>query len=186
VNTLFNNRPLFPAVDDFLHQASDSLNWPTGIRYDPGKTGVFLKSLGVHEHWNNPALKQYTRDLDISGTGIELYSIPGNLVTDASAHIVTSIAKPGIISNTNSFKLFPNPFTSQVNIQYSLKANSIVSIKVYNTSGQLVANVLNANQTAGSYSQIWAPSVNLQSGTYFASIYINNKLSSSAQLNYKK
>jgi hypothetical protein len=187
VNTLFNNRPLFPAVDDFLHQAADSLNWPTGIRYDPGKTHIYLKSLGVHEHWNNPAQKQYTRDLDRSGTGIELYSIPGNLVADSSATVVvTSIAKPDIKSNTNSFKSFPNPFTSELKIQYVLNVNSKVSIAIYNTSGQLIANVLNANQSAGNYIQKWTPSANLQSGVYFANVYINNSLCRSLKLNYIK
>lgn len=84
VNTLFNNRPLFPAVDDFLHQAADSLNWPSGIRYDPGNTGTCIASLGVHEHWNNPEAKQYSRDLYSNGTGIELVSVPSYLVTLSS------------------------------------------------------------------------------------------------------
>lgn len=40
-------------VDDYLHQAADTTNWPAGIAYDPNGTGVHLKSLGVHEHWND-------------------------------------------------------------------------------------------------------------------------------------
>jgi Domain of unknown function (DUF362)/Secretion system C-terminal sorting domain len=189
VNTLFNNRPLFPAVDDFLHQAADSLNWPAGIRYDPGRTGTCLKSLGVHEHWNNSSQKQYTRNLNTSGIGIELYPIPGNLASDASYNnkaIVTSITKPDLISDANSIKSFPNPFSSEVMIQYILNTKSNISIKVYNASGQLVANVLNANQLAGSYSKTWTPSGSLQSGIYFASVYINNSLSRSLKMNYIK
>ena len=62
-----------PAVDDYLHQAADSVNWPTGIVYDPDKTGTPLGSLGTHEHWNNAAARQYSRNLSpATGTGIEL------------------------------------------------------------------------------------------------------------------
>jgi hypothetical protein len=35
--------------------------------------------LGTHEHWNNPTDKQYSRNLG-TGKGIELVSIPENLV----------------------------------------------------------------------------------------------------------
>ena len=66
-------------VDDYLHQAADSSNWPVGIKYDPDKSGRPLSSLGVHEHWNNADLKQYSRNLGLS-TGIELISIPDTLV----------------------------------------------------------------------------------------------------------
>ena len=62
-----------PGVDDYLHQAADSANWPVGIKYDPNGTGHYIASLGMHEHWNNDTLKQYSRNLDpVNGTGIEL------------------------------------------------------------------------------------------------------------------
>jgi hypothetical protein len=62
-----------PGVDDYLHQAADSNNWPTGIKYDPNNTGVHIYSLGVHEHWNNPIDMQYSRNLSAAGTGIEYF-----------------------------------------------------------------------------------------------------------------
>jgi hypothetical protein len=39
----------------------------------------------VHEHWNNPIDKQYSRNLDPNGTGIELVTGPG-LVGDFDAN----------------------------------------------------------------------------------------------------
>ena len=66
-------------IDDYLHQAADPANWPRGIIYDPDNSGIPLSSLGVHEHWNDPVRKQYSRNLGRS-TGIELISIPANLV----------------------------------------------------------------------------------------------------------
>jgi hypothetical protein len=66
-------------VDDYMHQAADPANWPEGIIYDPDNSGTPVPMLGVHEHWNNPIDKQYTRNLG-TGNGIELVSIPEELV----------------------------------------------------------------------------------------------------------
>lgn len=78
-NNGFETMPNGSGVDDYLHQAADSTNWPEGIKYDPDNSGKPISSLGVHEHWNNPEKKQYTRNLG-PGKGIELISIPEYLV----------------------------------------------------------------------------------------------------------
>jgi hypothetical protein len=59
---------------DYLHEAAQADNPPSGSFYDPGRTGVRLASLGVHEHWNNPTDKQYSRNLG-TGAGIELIAL---------------------------------------------------------------------------------------------------------------
>lgn len=79
VNNEYSNMPNVNGVDDYLHQAADSSNWPVGIIYDPDNSGNPLSSLGVHEHWNNSVDKQYSRNLG-SGKGIELVTIPEYLV----------------------------------------------------------------------------------------------------------
>jgi hypothetical protein len=71
--------PGIRGVDDYLHQAADSSNWPDGIVYDPDNSGKPLPSLGVHEHWNNAQSKQYSGNLGLK-KGIELVSIPDTLV----------------------------------------------------------------------------------------------------------
>ena len=57
--------------DNYLHEAARAGDPPSGTSYDPENDGVRLASLGVHEHWNNPVDKQYSRNLGI-GDGIEL------------------------------------------------------------------------------------------------------------------
>jgi hypothetical protein len=79
VNNDWESIPNMYGVDDYMHQAADHSNWPEGIVYDPDNSGKPLPSLGVHEHWNNPVDKQYSRNLG-TGKGIELVSIPENLV----------------------------------------------------------------------------------------------------------
>lgn len=78
-NNVFETGPNMFGVDDYLHQAADSKNWPDGIIYDPDNIGKPLPSLGVHEHWNNPGKKQYSGNLGRPG-GITLVSVPDTLV----------------------------------------------------------------------------------------------------------
>ncbi len=76
------------AGDDYLHEAAQANNPPSGVFYDPISAGdvVRLPSLGTHEHWNNFIDKQYSRNLG-TGNGIELLmfssvSDPGPLAGD--------------------------------------------------------------------------------------------------------
>jgi hypothetical protein len=79
VNNEWESMPNAYGVDDYMHQAADNANWPQGIKYDPDNSGKPIPVLGVHEHWNNPIDKQYSRNIG-KGIGIELVSIPENLV----------------------------------------------------------------------------------------------------------
>ncbi|MBK8549957.1 MAG: T9SS type A sorting domain-containing protein [Ignavibacteria bacterium] len=63
----------------------------------------------------------------------------------------------------------PNPFNPSTVISYSLKANSNVSIKIYNILGSEVSTLVNERQNAGSYSVDFNGS-NLSSGVYFYSL----------------
>ncbi|HOW68183.1 MAG TPA: DUF362 domain-containing protein [Candidatus Paceibacterota bacterium] len=70
-------------VDDYLHEAALANDPPSGTFYDPNHATATkrLASLGVHEHWNNPQERKYSRNLGLD-PGIELIearlgSIPG-------------------------------------------------------------------------------------------------------------
>ncbi|MBM3878179.1 MAG: DUF362 domain-containing protein [Verrucomicrobia bacterium] len=65
--------PRQAGVDDYLHEAALAADPPSGTFYDPDHAVATqrLPSLGVHEHWNNPQDKQYSRNLG-AGPGIEL------------------------------------------------------------------------------------------------------------------
>jgi len=79
VNNQWEAMPNAYGVEDYIHQAADPANWPEGVVYDPDNSGKPVPVLGVHEHWNNPIDKQYSRNLG-TGNGIELVSIPDDLV----------------------------------------------------------------------------------------------------------
>lgn len=69
----WNDHPHMQGTDDYLHEAALADNPPSGTFYDPNHANnvVRLASLGVHEHWNNPQARQYSRNLG-TGRGIEL------------------------------------------------------------------------------------------------------------------
>ncbi|MCQ2386145.1 MAG: DUF362 domain-containing protein, partial [Clostridia bacterium] len=59
--------------ENYLHESALAYNPPSGVVYRDGK-GNMVTSLGVHEHWNNPTDKQYSRNLG-KDEGIELVTV---------------------------------------------------------------------------------------------------------------
>ena len=60
--------------DNYLHEAAQADDPPSGTVYDPENDDIPLQSLGVHEHWNNPTDKKYSRNLG-RRQGIELIAL---------------------------------------------------------------------------------------------------------------
>lgn len=121
-NNAFEAMPAINGVDDYLHQAADSANWPKGIIYDPDINGRPIQSLGVHEHWNNPVNKQYSRNLGKS-YGIELISVPANIIGPKAPEMIPVHAEKKVITNIMSAE---NSHESTGSISNGLKINSVV------------------------------------------------------------
>ncbi|HUI09507.1 MAG TPA: T9SS type A sorting domain-containing protein [Bacteroidota bacterium] len=60
---------------------------------------------------------------------------------------------------------YPNPFNPSTSISYALPARSIVHLVVYNVLGQMVAELVNGEQEAGTHIVDWRPAGS--SGIYF-------------------
>ena len=133
--------PQKPAADDYLHQASDPTLWATNIKYDPDGNGVYLKSLGTHEHWNNATDKQYSRDLGLNA-GIELVKLMN--YTDVKQELA---GQSGYSLNQN----YPNPFRSTTTILYSIPVKAKVVITVFDAMGREIETIENCYQQAGTY-----------------------------------
>jgi hypothetical protein len=79
------------------------------------------------------------------------------------------------LSNPVEFKLsqnYPNPFNPATIISYSVPKDGNVSLRVYNTIGQQVAELINATQNAGTY-DVQFNAVGLSSGIYYYRLEAN-------------
>jgi len=142
-NNRLENWPNINGVDDYLHQGADSANWPKGIIYDPDNSGKPLPSLGVHEHWNNPVNKQYSRNLG-KHYGIELVSIPAHITGQNAPKM---IPQKNIAPQEAAAAIEKNVTTIASISTTSVKINSVVkrSISGNITAGKFYAGVLDDN-----------------------------------------
>jgi hypothetical protein len=143
-----NVYPQMSGVDDYLHQAASSANWPAGISYDPESDGTPIASLGVHEHWNNSTDKQYTGNLG-TGSGIELVQIANGTNVALNENAGSRIHDFKLLAN------YPNPFNASTTISYQLADAAQVDLSVYTITGRRIRSLVAAQQPAGEYRAIW-------------------------------
>jgi hypothetical protein len=80
-------------------------------------------------------------------------------------------------ANNTEFTLFqnyPNPFSQQTTIRYSLQESGLVSLLIYDMLGRLIANPLNTTQQSGIYT-ISLNAHTFSSGIYFCTLRQNGK-----------
>jgi len=131
--TEYEENPRKPGVDDYLHEAALADNPPSGTFYDPDHDGNVkrLSSLGVHEHWNNPKDKQYSRNLR-NGKGIELITLTQKDM--AKAGIIAPGAK--VKKLADGFKFTEGPAVdTQGNVFFTDQPNN--RIHKWSTDGEL-------------------------------------------------
>ncbi|MFZ5516517.1 MAG: T9SS type A sorting domain-containing protein [Candidatus Zhuqueibacterota bacterium] len=93
--------------------------------------------------------------------------------------VVSSIHSLNIEINPdyNLAQSYPNPFNSFINISYSFQKGGDVTIKLFNTNGQLVNTLVNKYQKEGNYDISWngrsSNGQNVVSGVYFYQLKIN-------------
>ena len=61
---------------------------------------------------------------------------------------------------------YPNPVNTKTTISFSIKGNGLVTLDIYNSLGEKVANLVNQNMSIGTYTADFDAS-NLPSGTYY-------------------
>ena len=132
-------------------------------------------------------------DTTFPNPGAYRWLIPTDLTVDNSYKIIiTSITDPSIIDTSdasfsitpptdvepvdlgvpNDFSLFqnyPNPFNPSTTIRYAIPQQSYVTVKIYNSLGENIAELVNLSQSAGSYHLEWNAG-NVASGIYFYSM----------------
>jgi len=136
---------VYGSVDNYLHEAAQADDPPSGAFYDPEGDGVRLESLGVHEHWNNAIDKQYSGNLGRAG-GIEL--VTPQVLT---AVVGEASALPQALALGN----YPNPFNAATTLSFSIPHEGVARLEIFDALGQSVAVLLEGTVVAGPHALGW-------------------------------
>ena len=162
----------FSAVDDYLHQAASSEWWPDSMIYDPEGDGTPIASLGVHEHWNNPVDKQYSRNLG-TGDGIEL--IYQKLQQEPTSVVDNEYGKLQVHTYLSSGNRV-------VNLEFHQDVPGRTAISIYSLSGRLMQQSYLEAPRAYTVNQVplgdyepgyYLLSIRSRSGNLSVPIYVN-------------
>ncbi len=148
----------FDGVDDYLHQAASTEWWPEGISYDPEDDGTPISSLGVHEHWNNAADRQYSRNLG-TGDGIEM-----NYINTSHTNV------PGAAVQEIQIAA-PNPFSIFTTFQRPAQVSESSTLEIYSVKGELLGSFSFAEADHIVWDGTDAGNSQLPGGLYLYSIY---------------
>ncbi len=154
------------------------------IKYFPGGTAISAGDEGVIITSKNGG-KSWTPCQRITNNNFYSVNIPfnGNFIAFGEyGTIVNSVLKtPSIVAIANNSKEkriltgnYPNPFNPVTNINYQITAACFVTLKVYNILGEEVIILVNERQPEGVYTKQF-DGLNLASGIYFYSLYLDGK-----------
>jgi hypothetical protein len=156
VTSITNKERLFYIPFEFpaIINSNDSLTFR--VYFKPGLTGNFEDTLKVFTNLNN-------------------LSIPllGEIKTDVSTKDFNKNFDFHLEQN------YPNPFNPTCKIKFSIAQKSFVNLKVFDILGRTVAELVNEEKSAGSYTIDFEGKTNqgspLPTGVYFYSIKVNGK-----------
>ena len=146
---------MFPGSFSFVDISSGN---PTGWYWTFGDGGTSNLQYPTHTY---TAQGTYTVCLSITTPS------GGCTTCDTVSYKLTGISESG--NPLSSLKNYPNPFSKNTSIMYSLKEKAAVNVSVYNDLGLKVAELENSNREAGSHQIEWNAE-NLNSGVYFLEI----------------
>jgi len=100
--------------------------------------------------------------------------VASNLAVEDPPDLTTPTAISDNNRLPNKYELapnYPNPFNPSTTIKYTMADNALVTIKVYDITGQLVKTLINGHQSPGAHTIQWNgknnSNINVVSGLYF-------------------
>lgn len=153
----------------FLDENNGMVVGSSGKTYrtsDGGATWTFENS-GATDHYSIHI---------ISNNSAYISSATGNIVkfNEKSVRTKPQINSENIIpSEISLFQNYPNPFNPTTQIKFAIPTQSIVTLKVYDSSGREMTTLINSEtMSAGTHSATYT-ALNLSSGIYFYNLIIN-------------
>ncbi len=132
--------------------------------------GEFSKNMSIIGDINNDGYEEFA----IAERGFPNYENPLGKITIYSLNKLNEIDKYKDLYPQNGFRLYqnyPNPFNLETKIRYSVPSKCLVFIEIYNSNGQKIRTLINAEQSQGEHELIWNGSNDeaqlVSSGIYF-------------------
>jgi len=123
-----------------------------------------------------------TFNIDVANAGEINVTVTGGDIITYEGVINMSVA--GVDDLINDFKdlsSYPNPFSSNTTINYTLLNNNQTAIKIFTLNGQVVRNLQDEYQAVGKYSILWDglndQGNKLESGVYFCQLISGDSVS---------
>jgi len=177
----------------------DSVSVPLTIHALPVVSFTSTPMAGIRQlqfNPNNPAMINYEWNMgdgNIVNQINPVYSFmsngPFNVTLTASDSNGCSNSKTNQVSfnvsigkmpdGLSSFEVYPNPFSNQTNISYTVAKTAKVEVRVYDMLGKEINTLVNEIQSSGSYHTLFSlNSVELKSGSYIVKIAIDGNIAS--------
>ena len=155
-----------PSTDDdevvlYIIDAAVPMTEPTTPNVGPSAEGTDMPDVGTVALRNGSPANRPSLIID----GIRISNSWGSLVSVQSISLIAE----GFYLRQN----YPNPFNPSTKINFSIPTNGFVTLKVYNSIGQEVSNLVNGKMSKGVYETEFSGS-NLNSGVYFYTLRFTN------------
>lgn len=149
-----NGNPTFDIF--YKHSTNGGVNWSNDekITNTNGSSRfpfITYSNFSIHSIWHNDKTNHW-----------EIYykrNPTGNTVTNVNLNLIK-------LYNYSLYQNYPNPFNPATKINYEIKQDGFVGLKVYNVIGQLVKELVGEFKNAGNY-EVKFNGSNLSSGMYF-------------------
>jgi N-acetylmuramoyl-L-alanine amidase len=114
----------------------------------------------------------------IGGSGEKLYhslvitqtaagSKTGTIYFDEAQVFIPVGIDDGEIADEARFTCFPNPFSTEINLNLQLKELSIINIEIYSAAGNKVAHIARGQYQPGEFTFKWSLAPSVPAGIYF-------------------
>lgn len=133
---------------------------------------------------------------DVNNDGIKEITFRGTEGGASKIYIVGLQGTSNIIGNNNLIpneisltQNYPNPFNPTTTIEYQIQKNDFVTLKVFNSLGQLVKTLVNEAKQSGEYSVIFdgknEKGQTVSSGAYYYQLQVGDFISQKKMIQLK-
>ena len=184
-------------LDHNLDSLTVTLFWDFSGFQDPDFEcfNVFLKYTSNFINVGSPTESVYTTPLNPNYNYLFYVNAEySNGISDSSNIIevnFNSVDNPGSEpTKTYLISTFPNPFSNETEISYSLKEDCVVILEIFNIKGQLIRTLVNEKQKKNFHTTIWDGKDEnykaVSSGIYFYRLSTKGNSSAGNVSNYNK